>query len=49
MDLFYLKTALLVVSSLIVMFVSVAGATTYYGIKIYFLIKKENKRGKLPN
>lgn len=44
MELFYLKLFLLVASSIVVMSVNVFGVTAYYGIKIYFLVKKERDK-----
>lgn len=43
MELFYLKLFLLLFSSIVVMSVSVLGVTAFYGVKIYFLVKKEKK------
>ena len=46
MELFYLQMMLLVVSSIVVMFVSVLGAAAYHGVRIYFLIKEEKGNKK---
>jgi len=46
MELFYLKMVLIVVSFIVVMSVNVLWVTVFYGVKIYFLVKKEKKNDK---
>lgn len=46
MEIFILKLILLVVSTLVVTFFSVVGVSTYYGFRIYYLVKRERERDK---
>jgi hypothetical protein len=46
MELIQLEITFLVLSALIVTVFKVLGALAYNGIKIYFLIKKENQQKK---
>jgi hypothetical protein len=46
MELIQLEITLLVLSALIVKVFKVLGVLAYNGIKIYFLIKKENQQKK---